>query len=85
MDARVLVSHGIGGLQVKALAVVDINYIEAHSSLRIQARTSCLTGVLMVIRTAIVVSKIARGRGPLIVETTPFPCAGSATPGRAVG
>jgi hypothetical protein len=27
MDARVLVSHGIGGLQVKALAVVDINII----------------------------------------------------------
>lgn len=41
---------------------VDINIIEAHSSPRSQARTSCLTGVLMVIRAAIVVSKIARGR-----------------------
>jgi len=30
MDARVLVSHGIGGLQVKALAVVDINYKVAY-------------------------------------------------------
>lgn len=32
MDARVLVSHGIGGLQVKALAVVDINIKVAHSA-----------------------------------------------------
>lgn len=32
MDARVLVSHGIGGLQVKALAVVDINLKVAHSA-----------------------------------------------------
>lgn len=48
----------------ESTARVDINIIEAHSSPRIKARTSCLTGVLMVIRTAIVVSTIARGRAP---------------------
>lgn len=39
MDARVLVSHGIGGLQVKALAVVDINIKVAHSAC---LRSACL-------------------------------------------